>query len=285
MGVVYRARQRSADRIVALKVIRPDRLEELSAAAKAETLRRFLTEAQAAARLEHDHIVTVFDVGEIDGQPFYSMRYVPGRSLADLLREGPLENRLAASLMLPIAKAVHFAHTQGILHRDLKPRNILLEERRDGPDHSKPDTLTGRSAGSGTPSVNAGDRPFVADFGLAKLTESTCGVTHTGQVMGTPEYMSPEQAQDASRCTEASDIYSLGATLYELVTGRPPFRAATPDDFAPGDRAGTGRSQAAQPRDRSGPGDNYPEVFGERTPWPICGRRGSGGGPAEILGR
>jgi tetratricopeptide (TPR) repeat protein/tRNA A-37 threonylcarbamoyl transferase component Bud32 len=201
MGVVYRARQSSANRIVALKVIRPERLAELAADTRTETLQRFLTEAQAAARLEHDHIVTVYDVGEADGQPFYSMRFVEGRSLAEMLRDGLLDNRRAAALMEPVARAVHHAHEQRILHRDLKPANVM---------------------------VDAAGRPYVADFGLAKLTESASDVTRTGQVMGTPQYMSPEQAQDASRCTAASDVYSLGATLYDLLTGRPPFRAATP---------------------------------------------------------
>jgi len=201
MGVVYRARQRSANRLVALKVIRPDRLAELAPDTRAETLQRFLTEAQAAARLEHDHIVTVYDVGEANGQPFYSMRYVEGRSLSEILRDGPLDNRRAATFLEPVARAVHYAHEHGILHRDVKPRNILLD---------------------------SSDRPYVADFGLAKLTEGTSDVTRTGQIMGTPEYMSPEQAQDASRATAASDVYSLGATLYDLLTGRPPFRAATP---------------------------------------------------------
>ncbi len=200
MGVVYRARQRSADRIVALKVIRPECLASLSPDSRAETLQRFINEAQAAARLDHEHIVTVYDVGEADGQPFYSMRFVEGRSLGHILRDGPLENRRAAAFLEPVARAVHYAHQRGILHRDLKPVNVM---------------------------VDAAAHPFVADFGLAKLTESSSDMTRTGQVMGTPAYMSPEQAQDASRCTPLSDVYSLGATLYDLLTGRPPFRAAT----------------------------------------------------------
>jgi predicted Ser/Thr protein kinase len=202
MGVVYRARQRGVDRMVALKLIRPDRLEELAPQARAETLRRFLTEARAAAQLEHDHIVTVYDVGEVEGQPFYSMRYIEGSSLADMSADGPLDNRRAASCLEPVARAMQYAHGRGILHRDLKPRNIMVDQ--------------------------AG-RAYVTDFGLAKLLdEGDSGLTRTGQAFGTPPYMSPEQAQDASRATAASDIYSLGATLYDLLTGRPPFRAATP---------------------------------------------------------
>src|SRR5262245_34335966 len=129
------------------------------------------------------------------------MRYVEGRSLGHILRDGPLENRRAAEFMEKVARAVHYAHQRGILHRDLKPVNVM---------------------------VDGANRPFVADFGLAKLLESSSEITRTGQVMGTPAYMSPEQAQDASRSTAASDIYSLGATLYDLLTGRPPFRAANP---------------------------------------------------------
>ncbi len=200
MGVVYRAVQRSANRVVALKVIRPERLDDHSPEARADIIRRFHTEAEAAARLEHDHIVTVYEVGESAGQHFYSMRFIDGQSLAAMVREGPLASRRAASYLEPVARAVHAAHRHGVLHRDLKPRNIL---------------------------VDAADRPYVADFGLAKWLERASDVTRTGQVLGTPEYMSPEQAQDASRCTASSDVYSLGATLYDLVTTRPPFRAAS----------------------------------------------------------
>jgi WD40 repeat protein/predicted Ser/Thr protein kinase len=164
-----------------------------------EAVERFRTEAQTGARLEHDHIVTVYDVGEIDGQPFYSMRYVEGESLYDRLREGPLEGREAAKLLEPVARAVHHAHQSGILHRDLKPRNILLD---------------------------ADCRPYVTDFGLAKWLEAAQELTQTGEFLGTPAYMSPEQAR-SEVVSPASDVYSLGATLYEMLTGRPPFRAAT----------------------------------------------------------
>jgi len=202
MGIVYRARQRGADRIVALKVIRRDRLEALPRDTQANAIDRFWHEAQAAARLEHDNIVTVYEVGEVDGQPFFSMRYVEGRSLSDVIQEGPIENRRAAAYMEPVGRAVHEAHTRGILHRDLKPQNILV------------DTKTGR--------------PLVADFGLAKLSEGGGELTRAGEVMGTPSYMSPEQARDSGRVAAATDIYALGATLYHMLTARPPFQAATP---------------------------------------------------------
>jgi tetratricopeptide (TPR) repeat protein/tRNA A-37 threonylcarbamoyl transferase component Bud32 len=202
MGVVYRARQRTADRVVALKVIRRDRLEQLPRDTHSSALERFRHEAQAAAKLEHENIVTVYEVGEIDQQPFFSMRYVEGRSLAEILREGPMENRRAAAYLEPVARAVHEAHSRGILHRDLKPQNILVDKKTD--------------------------RALVADFGLAKLSEGGEELTRAGEIMGTPSYMSPEQAKDSARVTAKTDVYALGATLYHMLTARPPFQAATP---------------------------------------------------------
>jgi eukaryotic-like serine/threonine-protein kinase len=202
MGVVYRARQRSANRIVALKVIRGDRLVTLPRDTQTSAIDRFRHEAQAAAQIEHDHIVTVYEVGEIDGQHFFSMRYVEGRSLAEILRGGPIANRQAAAYLEPVARAVHEAHLRGILHRDLKPQNILVDAKTD--------------------------RALVADFGLAKLSEGQEELTQAGEVMGTPSYMSPEQARDSGRVAAATDVYALGATLYHVLTARPPFQAATP---------------------------------------------------------
>lgn len=203
MGVVYQARQLSADRIVALKVIRPENaLNPRSREHRESLLERFRTEARAAAQLEHENIVTVYDVGEENGQHFFSMRYVEGRSLADLLREGPLPNRRAAAYVEQATRGVQVAHEHGILHRDIKPQNILV--------------------------AATSDHALVADFGLAKLLEGTDELTRAGEMMGTPAYMSTEQAQDAARVGPASDVYALGATLYHLVTGRPPFQAATP---------------------------------------------------------
>lgn len=202
MGVVYRARQRTADRTVALKVIRRDRLEQLPRDTHSSALERFRHEAQAAARLEHENIVTVYEVGEVDDQPFFSMRYVEGRSLSQILRDGPMENRRAAAYLEPVARAVHEAHCQGILHRDLKPQNILVDDKTD--------------------------RALVADFGLAKLTEGGEELTRAGEIMGTPSYMSPEQAKDSARVGAETDVYALGATLYHVLTARPPFQAATP---------------------------------------------------------
>jgi serine/threonine protein kinase len=198
MGVVYRAHQKGLNRTVALKMILAGRL------AGQDDLQRFLTEAEAAARLQHPNIVQVHEVGAVDGQHFFSMEYIEGPSLAQRLADGPLPSRVAARYVRIIGRAVHQAHRQGILHRDLKPNNIL---------------------------VDADDEPHVTDFGLAKKLGTTSGQTRTGVVMGTPGYMSPEQA--AGKIKElgpACDVYGLGAVLYELLTGRPPFQSDTPLD-------------------------------------------------------
>ena len=200
MGVVYKARQRSADRIVALKVIRADRLADVRTEDRAQIVGRFQSEARAAAALEHDNLVQVYDVGETDGKPYYSMRFVEGLSLAAMLRDGPLENRVAAGYLEPVTRAVQLAHEHGILHRDLKPDNILIDKKLN--------------------------RPLVADFGLAKLHDADVTATRTGEVFGSPSYMSPEQARSSGDVTTAADTYSLGATLYHLLTGRPVFQAA-----------------------------------------------------------
>ena len=191
MGVVYRAEQLGVGRIVALKFIKPELLDDLADDQRSEIIGRFQAEARAAARLDHDHIVTVYEVGEIGGRHFYSMRYVEGQSLGDALAGGPLANHKAAAYLEAVAHAVGYAHARGILHRDIKPRNIL---------------------------VDAADRPFVADFGLAKSLEDKPGRTRTGDWVGSPPYMSPEQFRSPSLIGPASDVYALGATLYEMLT-------------------------------------------------------------------
>jgi serine/threonine protein kinase len=199
MGVVYRARQVALNRTVALKMILAGKL------ADGDEVLRFRTEAEAAARLSHPNIVAVHEVGEIQGQRFFSMDFIEGTSLAQRLARGPLSGRDAARYVQKIAKAVHYAHRQGILHRDIKPSNIMLD---------------------------ADNEPRITDFGLAKrLGSEDSGQTRTGAILGTPSYMAPEQAQGKTRdLGPACDIYSLGAMLYELLTGRPPFRAETPID-------------------------------------------------------
>ena len=196
MGVVYRARQVSLNRIVALKMVLAGRLAE------EEDLLRFRTEAEAAGRLQHPNIVAVHEVGEIDGQHFFSMEFIDGTSLAQRLRAGPLPGRTAARYIRQVARAVHCAHQNGTLHRDLKPGNIMIDRS---------------------------DEPHVTDFGLAKRLGEDSGQTRTGTVVGTPSYMAPEQAAGKTReLGPPCDIYGLGAVLYELLTGRPPFRAETP---------------------------------------------------------
>ena len=193
MGVVYRARQRSLNRVVALKMVIGGQY------AGAEKIRRFRSEAESAARLDHPHIVPVYEVGENDGLPFYSMRFIEGKSLAATLAASPggcLPAREAAELLVKVARAVHYAHQRGLLHRDLKPSNILLDELGE---------------------------PHVTDFGIARDLEHG-SQTLSGQVLGTPEYMPPEQATGkVHEQTTAVDVFSLGAILYRALTGQPPF--------------------------------------------------------------
>ena len=201
MGIVYRARQVSVNRLVALKVIRPDRLGSMTQVTKRKTIERFRNEAEAAARINHDNLVTVYEVGSDADCHYFSMRYVEGSSLSEKTRESPADNRQAAEWIEPICRAVDAVHRNGILHRDLKPQNILLE------------AATGRT--------------LLADFGLAKLAEDDAHMTQTGDAIGTPSYMSPEQFEDASSVGIGTDIYALGATLYCLLSGRPPFQASS----------------------------------------------------------
>lgn len=219
MGVVYRARQIGLNRIVALKMILTGQL------ASPEEVQRFRAEANAAAQLDHPGIVPIYEVGEQDGQHFFTMALVNGSNLAERLRQGPMPPREVATLLRSIAVAVQHAHDKGVIHRDLKPANVLLEgfEVRDlGLEKKEGASLSSRTL-SPQPLT-----PRITDFGLAKLVEGDAHLTGSGQVVGTPSYMPPEQAAGCTRdIRETADVYSLGAILYACLTGRPPHQAAS----------------------------------------------------------
>ena len=222
MGVVYQARQLGLDRTVALKMV----LTGFQAGPK--DLARFRAEAAALARLQHPNIVQIYDVGETTGRPYFVFEFVAGGSLAQYLQGTPQPVRPAAQLVDTVARAVHAAHAQGVIHRDLKPANILLRDEREG--------ARGESrALSPLASRLASLVPKITDFGLAKCAGSDeeapdlRGLTVTGDLVGTPNYMAPEQAMVPRQPVgPAADVYALGAILYELLTGRPPFTGETP---------------------------------------------------------
>src|SRR6516225_6421491 len=194
-GVVFRAHQKSLNRTVALKVI------SLGQWASEAHVKRFRREAEAAARLEHPCIVPIYEVGERDGSCYFSMKFVEGGQLDEVVRREPMPPRRAAELIVKVAHTVHYAHEHGILHRDIKPGNILLDAKGE---------------------------PHLTDFGLARLVESESTVTRTVEVLGTPSYMAPEQAAGNNiKLTRGTDVYGLGAVLYHLLTGHPPFAGGT----------------------------------------------------------
>ena len=194
-GVVYRAHQKSLNRTVALKVI------GLGPWTTEAHLKRFRREAEAAASLDHPGIVPIYEVGERDGSCYFSMKFVEGGRLDEVVNREPMPIRDAAELIAKVARTVHYAHEHGILHRDIKPGNILLDQNGE---------------------------PHLTDFGLARLVETESTVTGTLEVLGTPSYMAPEQAAGGTtRLSKATDVYGLGAVLYQLLTGHPPFAGGT----------------------------------------------------------
>ena len=195
MGVVYKAEHTLLNRVVALKVILA------GTHAGPEQLARFLTEARAVAKLQSPDIVQIFDIGETEGLPFFSLEYVEGGALESKLAGQPQDPRWSAALVESLARAMQEAHAKGIVHRDLKPANILM---------------------------TAAGRPKITDFGLARRLETDSGQTRSGSIMGTPSYMAPEQAHGEARAAgPPADLYSLGAILYTMLTGRPPHQGTT----------------------------------------------------------
>ncbi len=242
MGVVYKARQISLNRIVAVKMILAGQL-----ATQADH-DRFHAESQAAAVLDHPNIVPIFEVGEHEGQHYFSMGYVDGPSLSARLAKGPLAPKEAAALVATVAEALEYAHRQGVIHRDIKPSNILIDSQ---------------------------GRPRVTDFGLAKRVNGGSELTETGQILGSPSYMPPEQAGGHVRAIgPASDVYALGAVLYAVLTGRPPFQAASSLETLkqvierePVPLRQTQRGRASRP------GNDRAEVPGEIGPAAVCQRQ------------
>ena len=257
MGVVYKARQVNLNRIVALKMILAGRL------ANEVEVKRFYREAEAAAGLDHPGIVPIFEVGRHEGQHYFSMGFVEGQGLGQKVAAGPLPPREAATLARQVAEAVQYAHEHGVIHRDLKPANVLLDAK---------------------------GRPRVTDFGLAKKLERDSGLTASGQVMGTPSYMPPEQASGRGR-TSARRPTSTGpgAVLYHLLIGRPPFQSGGSNGHAEtgagGGGGGAGPPRQLNPGVPREPRDGRDEMPPERTAPALSLGRRAGGRPRELARR
>ncbi len=247
MGVVYKARQIGLNRLVALKMI------PAGAGASPQTRARFHTEALAAGRLQHPHIVQIHDIGEHGGQPYFSLELVEGGTLYQKLAGQPQPVGDTVRLIETLARAVYHAHQHGIIHRDLKPTNILL---------------------------SADGTPKISDFGLAKSLEEDSSQTRTGTIVGTPNYMAPEQASGSlSAVGPAADIYALGVILYEMLTGRPPFCADAARDPGIGAHAGAGVAAPPATGDAARPGNHLLAVLGQRTKQALRQCFGSGRRP------
>jgi serine/threonine protein kinase/Tfp pilus assembly protein PilF len=221
MGVVYKARHQGLNRLVALKMLGNNRSGD------PDRLNRFRSEAEAVARLQSPHIVQIHDIGGVDGHPYFALEFIEGGSLAENLKGTPAPRRQAAALVETLARAIHHAHERGIIHRDLKPANILLQRR---PESHRPLSEAELPEISDLPILLSDFQPKITDFGLAKFLEDRPSVaqTQTGDILGTPSYMAPEQTSGISRSIgPATDIYALGSVLYEMLTGRPPFRGVS----------------------------------------------------------
>jgi serine/threonine protein kinase len=266
MGVVFKARQASLNRVVALKMILAGRF------ASRESVRRFRAEAEAAAQLRHPNILPIYEVGEEEGHQFFAMEFVEGRNLSELARHGPLPAERAARYVQLVAGAVQHAHEHGIIHRDLKPSNVL---------------------------VDAFDQPRVTDFGLAKRygvppsggsedqgpakAGTPNDLTLTGQVLGSPGFSAPEQTAGGNPATPASDLYSLGAILFHLLTGRPPFLSDTLEKtIAQVLTHWTCLAAPAESRRAAGSGDHLPQVSAEGASAAVRHRPGSGRGTGAL---
>jgi serine/threonine protein kinase len=244
-GVVYRAYQKSLNRTVALKVV------GLGPWATEAHLKRFRREAEAAASLEHPGIVPIHEVGERDGCCYFSMKFVEGGKLDEVAKREPMPIPRAVELIAKVARTAHYAHQHGILHRDIKPGNILLDTNGE---------------------------PLLTDFGLARLVETESTVTRTKEVMGAPSYMAPEQAAgENTKLSKATDIYGLGAVLYQLLTGHPPLLE---EQLRNNSVTAEYRAEATTPvksKNRSRSFHNLPQVSGERPKAPLLFRSGAGG--------
>lgn len=227
MGVVYKARHRKLNRLVALKMILTGVLADPG------TVQRFLFEAEILARIRHPQVVQVYEVDTFAGPggvavPYLAIELLEGGSLSQRLRDGPLSARAAAELLEGIARAVHAVHVQGVIHRDLKPGNILFPETGDNKQETRDIGYTDPRRPSGPSPASSLLSPKVADFGLAKFAQAGADLTGSGQVVGTPHYMAPEQAAGSRQIGPAADVYSLGAILFQCLTGRPPFPGDEP---------------------------------------------------------
>ena len=276
MGVVYKARHRRLQRLVALKMVLA------GAHVGAVGLARFRAEAEAVAKLSHSNIVQIYETGEHEGRPFFSLEFVEGGSLDQRMGQSPTSPRGAAQLIETLARTMHVAHERGIIHRDLKPANILLANvdiqssfvrSRDVDSSSLPADHWSRTT-----------VPKIADFGLAKQVDDDSSQTRSGTILGTPSYMAPEQAAGKNReIGPGADIYSLGAILYELLVGRPPFRAGNPIDTIRQviDQEPIPPRQL-EPRVPLRPRDDLPQMPGERPRTAVWNRRRAGGRPAPV---